>query len=97
MNAVRLCCLLLLLVAVPGCIYSNVVVPLDRDVNQTLLGDKVGRAVTYSVMWLVAWGDRGTQAAAAAGNITTVHHMDLQTLIVLFGLYSRQTTIVYGE
>ncbi len=97
MRLARLLCLGLLLLASPACLYTKVVVPLDQDVHATVLGDKVGRASAHSVMWLVAWGDRGTQAAVANGNITKVHHMDLEFMAYLFGLYSRQTTIVYGE
>jgi hypothetical protein len=50
-----------------------------------------------SVLWLIAWGDAGTAAAAKQGGLTTVNHMDRETLFVLFGLYSKSTTIVYGE
>ncbi len=97
MRRTRFLGLVLLLLLAPACVYTNVVTPLDQDLNPTVLGDKIGRADSYSVLWLVAWGDRGTHAAAEAGGITTVHHMDIQNLVVLFGLWTRQTTIVYGE
>jgi len=97
MRRTRLLALALLLALAPACVYTNVVTPLDTDVNNTVLGDKVGRADAYSLLWLVAWGDRGTHAAAQQGGITTVQHMDLQTFAVLFGLWTHQTTIVYGE
>ena len=89
--------LALALLALPGCVYTNVINPLDTDVEETTLGDKIGRSDAYSVLWLVAWGDRGTKAAAENGNITVIRHMDIQTFSVLFGLYSHVTTIVYGE
>lgn len=80
-----------------GCLYSKIKAPLDTDVSVTELGPKVGTSHIQSVMWLVAWGDGGTASAARQGNITTIRHMDIETFSVLFGLYSRTTTIVYGD
>ncbi len=81
----------------PGCLYANIKIPLDRDLDQTQLGSKVGSAKIYSILWLFAWGDAGTQAAAAAGGIKTVNLADQKILSILFGLYYEQTTIVYGD
>ena len=89
--------LVLPLVSLSGCIYSKVTTPYDTDVNNTELGDKVGRASMYSVLWLVAWGDAGVDAAAKNGNIKVVKHLDRESNAVLFGLYSKITTIAYGE
>ena len=80
-----------------GCLYSNVVAPLDTDLNKTVVGQKEGRASTYSVLWLVSWGDAGVAAAAKNGGLTTLHHMDVQVQNILFGLYVKETTIVYGD
>jgi hypothetical protein len=88
------------LVMVPllsGCVYSNVSIPLDTDLHETKLGSKVGESQAQSILWLVAWGDAGTQAAAKDGGITTLRHADQNTLQVLLGLYTRYTTIVYGD
>jgi NADH:ubiquinone oxidoreductase subunit H len=71
------------------------VVPVGPQV--TVLGQKVGKAQSQSLMWLVAWGDAGTAAAAKDGSITTVNHMDQEVFSVLFGLYTKTTTVVYGE
>lgn len=87
----------LALLALPGCIYANTKLPLDTDLNQTKLGAKTGQSNAYSILWLVAWGDASTQAAAANGGITTLNHADQQNLLFLFGVYSRYTTIVYGD
>lgn len=81
----------------PSCLYGNFKHPLDTDVLDTKLGAKTGEASYQSVLWLVAWGDGGSKAAAAQGGITTLRHMDQQTMYILFGLYARQTTIVYGD
>jgi len=91
------CFSLVVLLLLPGCVYSNIIIPLDTDLQDTTLGDKTGRAYNQSVMWLISWGDAGTQAAAENGGITTLRHADQEVLIVLFGLYSKVTTIVYGS
>ena len=50
-----------------GCVYANVTSPLDIDMNETQLGDKTGESSSHSVLWLVAWGDSGSKAAAENG------------------------------
>ena len=80
-----------------GCLYADVKLPLDTDVNKTELGTKVGKATSHSVLWLVAWGDAGTAAAAHDGDIQTVTHLDQEVYMLLFGLYTENTTIAYGN
>jgi hypothetical protein len=84
-------------VLLTGCLYMNVKAPYDTDLSKTVLGQKVGKASSQSVLWLVAWGDAGTAAAAKEGSITTVNHMDQEVFSVLFGLYTKTTTVVYGD
>ncbi len=81
----------------PGCVYAHVKQPLDTDLQATRLGSKVGKASNHAVLWLVAWGDASTQAAAQHGGITTINHADSEWLSVLWFVYGRQTTIVYGD
>lgn len=94
-------CLAWLLVVFPllctGCLYTHISVPLDTDLQETDLGDKTGKSYYQSVMGLVAWGDAGTHAAAQNGGITTLKHADREILSMLFGLYYRETTVVYGK
>jgi hypothetical protein len=80
-----------------GCAYSHVQGPLDTNFDNTVLGSKTGRADTHCVLWLFAWGDAGTRAAAKAGGITTITHADFEYTFYLFGVYSRVSTVVYGE
>lgn len=80
-----------------GCIYSNATTPLDENVQETRIGSKQGRASVYIVAWLVAWGDAGVEAAARDGNLQVIHHLDIERRVVLFGLFSRITTIAYGD
>lgn len=80
-----------------SCLYSNIKLPLDEDLWETKLGDKVGISSNYSIAWLVAWGDAGVKAAAENGKLTKVNHMDMAVQSYVFGLYTRRDTIVYGE
>ncbi len=80
-----------------GCVFMNVIQPLDTDLATTKLGSKVGRSEAQSILGLVAWGDAGTQAAAKDGAITTLNHADMQIFSILGFVYTRQTTIVYGD
>jgi len=91
----RFLCLALLLA--PGCLYAHVRTPLDTDLATTKLGSKTGESTARSLLWLFAWGDAGTAAAAKDGGLTTLNHMDAEVLVVLFGLYTETTTIVYGD
>jgi hypothetical protein len=92
----RLLTFALALLVSTGC-YINAKLPLDRDLNRTQLGTKVGKASVKSVLWTFAWGDAGTQAAAADGDLSTIEHADQEVLLLLGGLYVRLTTVVYGE
>lgn len=80
-----------------GCMYSDIRLPYDTDVDRTELGDKIGRANAKSILFLVSWGDASTAAAADAGQIKNIKHLDIEYKIILWGLYIRRTTIAYGE
>ena len=85
------------MIVLNGCLYTDVIVPLDIDADKTVIGSKVGTSACQSVLWLIAWGDASSEAAAKNGNISVVNHMDQKVFSILFGLYSKSTTIVYGE
>ena len=88
---------LVLMFLVTGCLYTHVVTPYDRNLDKTVLGQKTGKSSMHSVLWLVAWGDAGSAAAAKQGGITTMNHMDKEFLNYVFGIYTETTTIVYGD
>jgi len=90
-------CVLLIALLVQGCAYTHIQRPLDTNYDRTSLGTKVGRSHSRSILWLFAWGDGGTKAAAENGGITIIRHADFQYRAVLFGLYARVTTVVYGD
>lgn len=80
-----------------GCLYANFTTVLDTDLDKTEMGSKVGKSSVHSILWLVAWGDGGMNAAAKQGDITTLQGADTEILMVLFGAYYRQNTVVYGD
>ena len=80
-----------------GCLYVHVQTPLDTNFDNTQLGSKEGRSHCYSILWLFAWGDAGTKAAATQGDIKIIRHADTEVKLVLLGTYMRVTTIVYGD
>lgn len=88
---------LLLVVTLSGCVYSSAITPLDENVDETRIGKKTGKASVHIIAWLVAWGDAGVEAAAKNGDLEVIHHLDVERRIILFGLYSRITTIAYGD
>lgn len=77
-----------------GAIYTGYTAPGTATSNT--LGSKVGTAERISVLGLVAVGDAGVQAAAKSAGIKKVSHIDVQQFSVL-GLFSKSTTVVYGE
>lgn len=89
--------LIFLMLFASGCVYTNIQRPMDTDFHTTDLGSKEGRASNLSILWLFAWGDAGTKAAAENGDISVIKHADQESLVVLFGLYFRVTTVVYGD
>lgn len=93
----RVFAMLVLCASLSGCIYSSATTPLDKNVQETTIGSKQGRASVYIIAWLVAWGDAGVEAAARNGDLKVIHHLDTERRLVLFGLYSRITTIAYGD
>lgn len=93
----KIAAFLILALYLSACAYSNVIVPLDQDVDKTEIGDKIGRSSVYSVLGLVSWGDGGVEAAAREGGLKQINHLDAEYFTVLFGIYSRVTTVAYGR
>ncbi len=92
-----LLCGVVLALSTSGCLYMNVRVPLDENFDKTDLGTKEGHASSTSILWLFAWGDAGTKAAATNGGISVIKHADRQVFVLGFGLYTRLTTVLYGD
>lgn len=89
--------ILLLTLTASGCVYMNVQTPLDKNFDETDLGSKIGKSEATMIMGLIAWGDAGTKAAAENGGIKIIKHADRELYVVCFGLYTKITTVVYGD
>jgi hypothetical protein len=89
--------LVLITILLTGCLYSLVTLPYGTELNRTELGHKKGLSSTYSVLWFFARGDAGVAEASKNGEIITLTHMDCEVYSILFGIYSRYITIVYGD
>ncbi len=57
---------------------------------------KIGKASATSILGILLTGDAGLEAAMRAGNITKLHHVDVQLTNIL-GIIATYTTIAYGE
>ena len=90
-------CLMILALVTSGCVYMKVQRPHDKNYERTELGSKIGKSELKSILWLFAWGDAGTKAAAENGGITVIKHADVEYYVVLLGLYTRITTVLYGD
>jgi len=89
--------LMFITLLITGCAYTNIQRPLGTEYNQTELGTKVGEASNYSLLWLFAWGDAGTKAAAENGGLKVIRHADIKVYSLVLGLYTKVTTVVYGD
>lgn len=79
---------------VTGFIYTKVDAPLT--VNADAEAKKTGSATCKSYLGLCATGDASIEAAAKAGGITKIHHVDFKSYSIL-GVYAEFTTVVHGE
>lgn len=107
MNRIARCALALLSAgALTACLYSDVRAPLaygsptPGDFAGNLGKEVSGSACNTAILWLVAWGDGGFDAAvkdaraqARAEYVADVK-ADTQYTNVLFGIYQRQCTTV---
>jgi len=77
-----------------GFIYTDVKAPINA--SSAPKGGKRGESESINVLGLVASGDSSIDAAAAKAGITKISHVDFNSWSIL-GIFSKFTTIVYGE
>jgi len=78
-----------------GSLYSNISAPLlvgPSDEAPT----KIGTASATSILGIIATGDASIEAAAKAGGITNIHHVDYNSESTL-GIIATYTVTVYGN
>ncbi len=78
---------------VGGMIYTDVSGPIGMTSQSG--SSKKGEASSEAILGFAS-GDSSIKAAAAAGGITKIHHVDYHIMSVL-GVYAKTTTTVYGE
>lgn len=76
-------------------IVADSVTPGAFSIDNSVKPAKVGKASAKGII-LFTTGDNSIKAAMENGGIKKVHHVDIDVTNV-FNLYSRTTTIVYGE
>ena len=96
-------CLAVLVAVLSGCatfmptglLYTEVGLPVSAT-DSGHGSPKVGEATCTSILGLVANGDASIQAAAKAGGIKVIHHVDWKAKNIV-GIYAEYTCVVYGE
>jgi len=78
-----------------GALYTDVTMKNDIVDNATL-GTKVGKSKATSYLGLIATGDAGVNAAAKAGGIRKISHVDVHSNSIL-GIITTYELVVYGE
>ena len=76
-------------------IVADAVTPGAYAIDNSVKPVKTGTATSKGII-LFTTGDNSIKAAMANGGIKKVHHVDFDVLNIL-NLYSKVTTIVYGE
>ena len=69
--------------------------PASFNIDNSVKPVKCGKASSKGVV-IYTSGDSSIKAAMDAGGITKVHHIDYEVFNIL-NLFSKATTIVYGE
>lgn len=82
-----------------GALYTDIKMPLPPlSVNpDTQARNHNGRASCATYVWVIAVGDCSVQAAMEDGKVSKVHHVDSEFKSYFLGIYSKFTTVVYGE
>ena len=80
--------------AAQGIVVDNVT-PGAYGVDNDVKPVKIGKATTKGII-LYTSGDNSIKAAMENGGIKKIHHVDFDVTNI-FNLYSKVTTIVYGE
>ena len=79
-----------------GVLYSNIEAPASLSIAGQNLGSRRGEATCKSLLGLVAWGDCSAKAAAEAGSIGELKHLDYSYTNVLL-VWQSLTTVAYGN
>jgi hypothetical protein len=81
---------------VSGGLWMDVKGPFTVAGDGAVSSTKVGKATAGSILGWIATGDASIEAAAKAGEITKISHVDHHSTNII-GILADYTTIVYGE
>lgn len=79
-----------------GFLFARLDAPLSISYDETAVATKCGESVSESFLGLIAIGDSSIQTAAKNGKLRKIHYADYRFYNIL-GLYSKFTTLAYGE
>ncbi len=81
----------------PGLVFTSYTAPLDVDFDRTEVDDvRTGESGIINILGIICIGDAGSMDAAREGNLSRVDGADYTMLNVL-GIFSKYTTVVYGQ
>jgi len=97
----KLALIIIVLCSLSGCamLYNDLKTPLPSlsVEGDTQARTNIGKSSCESYVWVVAVGDCSVETAMKNGNISKVHHVDSEFKSYFFGIYTKFTTVVYGE
>ncbi len=108
-TAIRLASAIFLAVLISGCagrglIYTDVTVPYSKNFDSTPSGSKLCVVQRYTVKEPVSgynitaeWDASVISAAAKQAGIKDIYYMDMRIIKIFFGIYKRETLMIYGE
>jgi PBP1b-binding outer membrane lipoprotein LpoB len=59
--------------------------------------EKAGQASCQQILWSFAFGDCSVKTAMQSGGINTIHHVDSEVRVILWGAFSEYTVRAWGE
>lgn len=87
-----------------GIIYSDTIAPYTWNFKNTPVGTKKCVALSHRIKEPVSgyslsaeWNSRVLYEEAQKAGISNIYYMDKRTISVLFGIYRRESFILYGD
>jgi len=82
----------------PGLIYTDITIPLDRNLDKTAASPQTGESdwKTFSYIVRFDWDSAAIADAARAAGIKEIAYADLQIFSIL-GIWEQRRAIVYGK
>ncbi|MEM7184466.1 MAG: TRL-like family protein [Spirochaetota bacterium] len=82
---------------VNGILYSKVTFPGEFNHTNDVKNQKSGKSCSHAALGLVSWGNASAGSTAKKNGILKISTIDHESMNILFGIYRRYCTFVYGE